>query len=97
MSVKLKELKDDALINVQVNKSYYFMVKLELFNAVEDIVNTAPEEAKELDKILEKKYEDLTLKQRTVFTLSLLVAEIERVANKEGLFIEIDPSDITED
>jgi DNA-directed RNA polymerase specialized sigma24 family protein len=97
MSTKLKELKDDALINVQVNKSYYFMVKLELFNAVEDIVNTAPEEAKDLDKILEKKYEDLTPKQRTVFTLSLLVAEIERVANKEGLFIEVDPSTITED
>lgn len=97
MSAKLKELKDDALINVQVNKSYYFMVKLELFNAVEDIVNTVPEEAKDLDKILEKKYEDLTPKQRTVFTLSLLVAEIERVANKEGLFIEVDPSTITEE
>lgn len=97
MSAKLKELKDDALINVQVNKSYYFMVKLELFNVVEDIVNTVPEEAKDLDKILEKKYEDLTPKQRTVFTLSLLVAEIERVANKEGLFIEVDPSTITEE
>lgn len=97
MSVKLKELKDDALVNVLVNKSYYFMVKLELFNAVESIVNENPEEAKDLDKILEKKYEDLTPKQKTVFTLSLLVAEIERVAHKEGLFIEIDPKDITED
>jgi len=38
MSVKLKELKDDALIDVQVNKSYYFMVKLELFNAVERMI-----------------------------------------------------------
>lgn len=97
MSVKLKELKDDALINVQVNKSYYFMVKLELFSAVDNIVNTAPDEAKDLDKILEKKYEELTPKQKTVFTLSLLVAEIERVALKENLFDEIDPSDITED
>ena len=97
MSVKLKELKDDALINVLVNKSYYFMVKLELFNAVESIVNENPEEAKDLDKILEKKYEDLTPKQKTVFTLSLLVAEIERIAHKKGLFIETDPKDITED
>jgi hypothetical protein len=94
---KLKELKDDALINVLVNKSYYFMVKLELFKAVENIVNTAPEEAKELEKILEKKYEDLTPNQQTIFTLSLLIAEIERVANKENLFVEVDPKDITED
>lgn len=95
--VNLKELKDDALINVLVNKSYYFMVKLELFKAVENIVNTAPEEAKELEKILQKKYEDLTSNQKTIFTLSLMIAEIERVANKENLFIEIDPKDITQD
>jgi hypothetical protein len=95
--VNLKELKDDALINVLVNKSYYFMIKLELFKAVENIVNTAPEEAKELDKILEKKYDELTSNQQTVFTLSLLVAEIERIANKENLYVEVNPKDITED
>jgi hypothetical protein len=97
MSVKLKELKDDALIDVQVNKSYYFMVKLELFNAVERMINETPEEAKDLENIITKKYDELSVLQRTIYTLSLLVAEIERVATEKGLFIEVDPKDITED
>jgi hypothetical protein len=97
MSVKLKELKDDALIDVQVNKSYYFMVKLELFNAVERIISENPEEAKDLENIITKKYDELSVLQRTIYTLSLLVAEIERVAMEKGLFVEVDPKDITED
>jgi len=97
MSVKLKELKDDALINVQVNKSYYFMIKLELFNAVEHLVNESPEKAKDIENIITKKYEELSTAERTIYTLSLLVAEIERVATEKNLFQEIDPKDITED
>jgi hypothetical protein len=97
MSVKLKELKDDALIDVQVNKSYYFMVKLELFNAVERIISENPEEAKDLENIITKKYDELSVLQRTIYTLSLLVAEIERVATEKDLFVEVDPKDITED
>ena len=61
MSVKLKELKDDALIDVKVNKSYYFMVKLELFNAVERIISENPEEAKDLENIITKKYDELSV------------------------------------
>jgi hypothetical protein len=97
MSVKLKELKDDALIDVKVNKSYYFMVKLELFNAVERIISENPEEAKDLENIITKKYDELSVLQRTIYTLSLLVAEIERVATEKDLFVEVDPKDITED
>lgn len=97
MSNKLKELKDDALIDVQVNKSYYFMVKLELFNAVETMINEKPEEAKNIETIITRKYEELSTLEKTIYTLSLFVAEIERVALEKNLFVEIDPKDITED
>jgi hypothetical protein len=97
MSVKIKELKKDALINVQVNKSFYFMIKLELINAIERVLKDEPESGKDIENIITKKYEDMTPLLRNVFTLAILVAEIERVATVENLFDEIDPSSIKED
>lgn len=78
MAVKVKELKDDALMNIEVNKSYYFMVKglsFYLFNQI----NVEDKEAY-LKKTLEEPYANLDDLQRSFYTVALLLAEIERQA-----------------
>jgi hypothetical protein len=94
---KLKELKDDALVNVIVNKTYYYMVKSELFKSVEKLINQSPELAKDLENILKKDFAKLSEEEKTIYTLSLLVAEIERVAEKEKLYKEYDVKDLNKD
>lgn len=94
MAVKLKELKDDAIINVKVNKSYYLMVKSLSFY----IFNQFPKETIEEDikAVMHKKYEELTELQRHFYTLTLLLTEIEREAVNNKLFQEkeiLEPGD----
>ena len=53
----IKEIKDDAVINIQVNKSYYLMVKalsLQLFANV-----TVEDKDAYLKELLTKEYKDL--------------------------------------
>ena len=89
MAVKVKQLKEDAVIDVKVNKSYYFMVKEALhflFNAIPD----EKQRAEAFMKLPEMEYEKMQPVQRSFFTLSLMLAEIERVAQEENLFDESD-------
>ena len=37
MAIKVKELKDDALITIQVNKSYYLMAKAASFYILQQL------------------------------------------------------------
>ena len=91
---KIKEIKDDAVINIQVNKSYYLMVKglsLQLFANV-----TVEDKDAYLKELLTKEYKDLDEHQRSLFTIILLLAEIETQATKQDLYEENevnDPSD----
>jgi translation initiation factor 2B subunit (eIF-2B alpha/beta/delta family) len=95
---KLKELKNDAILDIKVNKAYYFMVKLELFKVLDAYIQKHSEDkAKELANIVSKKYEELDEEQKTIFVLSLLLAEIERVAEQNNLFELVDPEDIIPD
>jgi len=89
MAVKVKQLKDDAIVDVKVNKSYYFMVKEALhflFNAVTD----EEQRTKAFMNLPEIPYENMQPVQRAFFTLSLMIAEIERVAKENDLFEEKD-------
>jgi hypothetical protein len=85
--IKVKELKDDAILDIKVNKSFYLMAKAASFTILQQI--TAGEKGEEgLKEITTKKYEDLDDMQRTFYTLVLVLAEIERQATELNLYNE---------
>jgi hypothetical protein len=81
----MKELKDDAVLEIKVNKAYYNMLKaalLYVFNLEEDPVKRQ----ESIKNSMSKEYGDLTDYERTFRTITLAIAEIENVAKKEDLF-----------
>ena len=82
----VKEIKDDAIINIQVNKSYYLMVKalsLQLFTNI-----NVEDKDGYLKELLTKEYKDLNDEQRSLYTIILLLAEVETQATKQDLYEE---------
>jgi len=88
--IKVKELKDDTLIDVKVNKSYYLMVKDLMFYLHSQMSEDEEEKEKSLKKIMEGEYKDLDHLERSFYTTTLLLAEIESQAEKNKLFKEIE-------
>jgi hypothetical protein len=85
----VKELKDDALVEIQVNKSFYYMLKNTLFNLFINIKGSKTEDKEEyIKEIMSKPYSELNDEQRSFFTITLAIIEIERVANEKNLFEE---------
>ena len=86
MPVNVKQLKDDSIIDIKVNKAFYLMVKSLSFH----IFNQFPKETIEEDikAVVHKKYEELTELQRHFYKLTLLLTEIEREAIAKNLFEE---------
>jgi trehalose/maltose hydrolase-like predicted phosphorylase len=99
--VTVKEIKDDAIVSVEMNKSFYFMLKSALFY----LFKTSPEpEEKEREKVLaglmKKEYKDMTHWEQSFYTLTLLLAEIEKQATENNLFTEVEvdlPGDPSQD
>jgi hypothetical protein len=95
MAVKVKELKEDMLVDIKVNKHYYFMLK----EALHFLFNLVPDPQKRAElfmKITDVKYEDMQPVQRAFYTVTLIVAEIERTAKEQNLFDEkevLEPGD----
>lgn len=95
MAIKVKELKDDLLVDIKVNKNYYLMLKSSLhylFNLIKD----EEKRAVAMKKVMEGKYEDMNSYERTFHTITLMVAEIERTAKEQNLFTEteiLEPGD----
>lgn len=85
-TVKLKELKDDAIVSIQVNKTYYLMVKNLLFNLFKDLQAENP--ALNVKELTEKAYDKMTESERSFYTVTLLLAEIEKQATDNKLFTE---------
>ena len=86
MAIKVKEMKDDALIDIKVNKTYYLMVKalsFYLFNQIK-----ADDKEAYLKKITSSQYVDLDDLQKSFYTVTLLLAEIEQSATKNNLYDE---------
>jgi hypothetical protein len=97
MATKVKEIKDDALLNISVNKSYYLMTKalsFYLFTKVD-----VEDKDSYLKDLMTKEYKDLDDLQRSIYTVILLLAEIERQASENNQFIEkeIDEEAIKQD
>jgi len=95
MAIKVKELKDDALINIQVNKNYYLMAKAASFNMLQ-LLNVKDKGDAYFKELVTKKYEDLNDLERTFYTIVLLLSEIEQQAQKQKLYNEkeiLEPGD----
>jgi hypothetical protein len=87
MAVKIKEMKDDAIFNVKLNKNFYLMVKELAF-----YLFTSQSDSEKLEAALKnmttKQYAELDMFERAFFTTTLLITEIEAIAKKETLFTE---------
>lgn len=86
MAIKVKELKDDAVLDIKVNKNYYLMVKALSYYLFTQINQNSKEDY--LKQIMESKYEDMDDLQRSFYTVTLLIAEIEKTAKDNNLYNE---------
>ncbi len=86
-TTKVKELKDDATMNVLVNKTFYMMAKSSLITIFKELNNTSKDYIK---NITSKSYADLNDKERIFYTLTLLIGEIEKQALNNNMFVEKD-------
>ena len=94
MAITVKELKDDAIIEIKVNKTFYLMTKAILLHLVNNI--TVEDKDAYIKETMTKEYKDLDEAQRSFYTIGLLLAEIEQVAKTNNLFIEkevLEPGD----
>lgn len=82
MAIKVKEIKDDAIVSIQVNKSFYLMAKNLSFHLFRQL----PEDKREaqINNLKTKEYKDLSLEERNFYTVSLLLIEIERQAEESN-------------
>jgi hypothetical protein len=93
--IKAKELIDDAILEIKVNKSYYLMAKAASFTILQQM-NVVEKGEEYFKTIMTKKYEELDDLQRAFYTIILLLAEIERKATDENLYTEreiLEPGD----
>jgi aminopeptidase-like protein len=78
MAITVKEIKEDAIINISVNKTYYQMVKnLAFYVYQQSNITDAKEYTKE---IANTPYIEMTELQQSFHTLVLLIKEIENQA-----------------
>lgn len=95
--IKVKELKDDALIDIKVNKSFYLMAKAASFTILNSMdINEMKNSDEYFKKIMNDKYENLDDTQRAFYTVILILAEIEKQATDKNLYIEkeiLEPGD----
>jgi len=87
MAVKVKELKDDAIVDVQVNKSFYYMMKSTLFYLFQQVADDKKRE-ESLKTVMTKKYEDMDEFERSFYTITLFLAEFEKLAVEKNLYSE---------
>ena len=85
--IKAKELKDDAVLNISVNKSFYLMAKAASFTILQQM-NIEEKGDEYFKSIMTSKYEDLDDLQRTFYTIILVLAEIEKQATEQNLYVE---------
>ena len=98
--VNVKELKDDALVKLEVNKAYYYMVKNALFYLFKNATVTENEKESILKGLMQKPYPEMSEWEKAFYTLTLLVAEIEKVAAEQDLYndVELDlPEEVKQD
>lgn len=96
MAIKVKKLKDDAVVKIEISKNFYDLLKASMFY----VFKLEPDEAKKEEiirkAITQEVHTPLTEYELTFKTLIHVIAEIERVAAIDGLFVEetiLEPGD----
>lgn len=95
MAVKVKELKDDVLVDIKVNKNYYLMLKQTL-HFLFQIVKDENARAAKIKKVTDGNYAEMDAYERSFYTISLAIAEIERQVKEADLYTEkeiLEPGD----
>jgi hypothetical protein len=95
MAVKVKELKEDILLDVKVNKAYYMMLKKTLYYLFQQETDDVKRE-ESLKTIMTGKYENMNELERSFYTITLLLAEIEKIAKEQDAYEEkeiLEPGD----
>ena len=93
--IKVKELKDDAILDIKVNKSFYLMAKAASVTILKHM-NVEEKGHEYISQIASKKYEDMTEMERAFYTMILVIAEIERQATENKQYVEkevLEPGD----
>jgi len=85
--IKVKEMKDDAIVQVPVSKGYYIMVKNLAYILLNKMIQDKKTE-EYLKEIGVKTYVELDDDQKAMQTVTLLVAEIEAQAVVQKQFQE---------
>lgn len=95
MAVKVREFKDDAIIDLKVNKNIYYLLKGSLYYLFKQHPNTK-EFDETIKKVAEGKYEEMNEYEQAFFGITLILTEIERVASENNLYQErevLEPGD----
>lgn len=95
MAIKVKEIQDDAIVSIKVNKGFYMMTKALSFQLYQQI-NTKKNAEEYLKEVMTKPYVELDDLQRSFYTVALLLAEIENQIKAENLYTEkevLEPGD----
>jgi hypothetical protein len=82
MAIKTKELKDDAIVSIKVNKSFYLMAKNLSFHLFRQLPDDKRED--QINNLKNKEYKDLSTEERNFYTIGLLLVEIERQAEESN-------------
>jgi hypothetical protein len=97
MAIKVKELRDDAIVSVPVNKAYYFMLKNILFYLFNQIQAQGKEEIeKSMETIKAADYSKMSQVEQCFYTVTLMISEIEKISVEQNLFDEkevLEPGD----
>ncbi len=99
-SKKIKEMKDDVILDIKVNKSFYLMSKAALMTILMDIKDDSEKDFEKFIKsVVSKEYKDMSDKEKAFYTLTLLVGEIEKQAIEKNAYDEkeIDISKLKQD
>jgi hypothetical protein len=96
MAIKVKKLKDDAVIKIEISKNFYDLIKASLYYVFTLEKDEAKKEEILRKSITQEIYTPLNEYELTFKTLIHIIAEIERVAAMEGQFVEesiLEPGD----
>ena len=96
MAIKTKQLKQDAIVKIEISKNFYDLIRASMFYVFKLEEDMAKKEEILKKTISQDVYTPLTEYELTFKTLVHILAEIERVAAIEGLFEEkevLEPGD----
>jgi hypothetical protein len=88
MAIKVKKLKDDAVVKIEISKNFYDLIKASMYYVFTLEKDEAKKEEIIKKTITQDVYTPLNDYELTFKTLIHILAEIERVAAIEGLYEE---------